>query len=175
MVQSPNLLHREPKQNNPTFQHRSRSPQRSPPKPHLLPSRSLPRTLTHIIIGTSPFPLGPLLLGIQDEAQDIKGEFREIHAHLPEGAFGLVAQDMGALAPEAGDGFADGVVVAGGMGVDVAGVGEFGGGGGVDEVDFGVGEGFEGLRVVDGTVVLVNFRLSAFLVYTWTHTDWITC
>lgn len=31
------------------------------------------------------------------------------------------------------------------MAVDVAGVGKFGGGGGGDEVDFGVREGFEGL------------------------------
>lgn len=138
MAQSPN-------RNNQHFSVDPGSPHSDPTKTSL-PSRPLPRTLTHIVIGTpSPFPLRPLLLGIQDEAQDIKRELREIHAHLPEGAFGLVAQDMGALAPEAGDGFADGVVVAGGVGVDVAGVGEFGGGGGVDEVDFGVGEGFEGL------------------------------
>lgn len=31
------------------------------------------------------------------------------------------------------------------MAVDVAGVGEFGGGGGGHQVDLGVGEGFEGL------------------------------
>lgn len=49
---------------------------------------------------------------------------------------------VGALAPEGGDGAADRAVGAGGVGVDVAGVGEFGAGGGGDEVDFRVGEGF---------------------------------
>ena len=58
-----------------------------------------------------------------------------------------MAQNVRTLAPEAGDGFADGVVVTGGVGVDVAGVVEFGGRGGVDEVDFGVGERFEGLCI----------------------------
>ena len=60
-----------------------------------------------------------------------------------------MAQNMRALAPEAGDRFADGVVGASGMRIDVAGVGEFGGGGGIDEVDFGVGQGFEGLLQYD--------------------------
>lgn len=109
-----------------------------------LPPRPLPRTLSHILVGSpSTLSLRPLLLSIQHKAQDIKGELREIHAHLAESAFGLMAQNMGALAPEAGDGFADGVVVAGGVRVDVAGVVEFGGGGRVDEVNFRVGEGFE--------------------------------
>ena len=52
---------------------------------------------------------------------------------------------MRALAPEGGDGFADREVGFEGVLVDVAGVGDFGDGGGGDEVDFGVGEGFEGL------------------------------
>lgn len=62
---------------------------------------------------------------------------------MAESTFGLMAQNVRTLAPETGDGFADGVVVTGGVGVDVAGVVEFGGRGGVDEVDFGVGERFE--------------------------------
>ena len=56
-----------------------------------------------------------------------------------------MAQDMGALTPEAGDGFADSEVGAGGVGVYVAGVGDFGESGGGDEVDFGMGEGFQRL------------------------------
>lgn len=51
---------------------------------------------------------------------------------------------MAPLAPEAGHRFPDRDVLPGGVGVDVAGVGELGGGGGGDEVDLGVGEGLEG-------------------------------
>ena len=50
---------------------------------------------------------------------------------------------MAPLPPEAGHRFADRGIVAVSVTVDVAGVDEFGGGGGADEVDFGVGEGFE--------------------------------
>ena len=50
---------------------------------------------------------------------------------------------MAALPPEAGDGFPDRVVVGRRVAVDVAGVGEFGEGGGGDEVDFRMGEVFE--------------------------------
>ena len=52
-------------------------------------------------------------------------------------------QHVTALTPEAGDGLADGEVGAGGVGVHVAGVCDFGEGGGGDEVDLGVREGFE--------------------------------
>lgn len=59
-----------------------------------------------------------------------------------------MAQDVGTLAPEAGHGLADGEVGARGVGVDVAGVGDLREGGRGDEVDFGVGEGFEELGFV---------------------------
>lgn len=58
-----------------------------------------------------------------------------------------MAQDMGALAPEAGHGFADSEIRASGVGVDVTSVGDFGQGGRGDQMDLGVGKGFEGLRV----------------------------
>lgn len=51
-------------------------------------------------------------------------------------------QHVRALAPEGGHGSADRGVGARGVAVDVACVGELCGGGGGDEVDFGVGEGF---------------------------------
>ena len=54
-----------------------------------------------------------------------------------------MAQDVGALAPEAGNGLADCRVCAGSVRVDVAGVCDFGKGGRGDEVDFAMGEGFE--------------------------------
>ena len=53
-------------------------------------------------------------------------------------------QHVAPLAPEARDGLADGDVLAARVAVDVAGVRELGDGGGGDEVDLGVGEGFEG-------------------------------
>lgn len=108
----------------------------------LLPPRSLPRALPDLIV---PPPLRPFLLGIQHEAEHIEGELRVLEAHVAEAALGLVAQDVGALAPEAGHGFADGEVGARGVGVDVAGVGNLREGGRGDEVDFGVGEGFKEL------------------------------
>lgn len=108
----------------------------------LRPSSPLPRALPHLVI---PSPLRPPLLRVQNKTEHIKRELRELQAHVSEAALRLVAQDMGALPPEAGDGFADGEVGARGVGVDVAGVGDLGEGGGGDEVDFGVGERFEGL------------------------------
>lgn len=72
---------------------------------------------------------------------------------------------MGALAPEAGDGFADREVGPVGVGVDVAGVGEFGGRGRVDEVDFGVGEGFQGLRVSPVALCGQLLSLSLFSIH----------
>ena len=50
---------------------------------------------------------------------------------------------MTPLSPKRRDGFPDRDVLAVRVPVDVAGVGEFGDGGGGDEVDFGVGEGFQ--------------------------------
>lgn len=114
------------------------------PIPHTLSPRPLPRTL-RLLIASTPLPLGPNppLLSIQDETEHIERELGILETHLAETALGLVPQHVRALAPEGGDGPADGVVRAGGVAVDVAGVGEFRGGGGGDEVDFGVGEGFE--------------------------------
>lgn len=108
----------------------------------LLPPRTLPRALPHLLV---PSPLRPLLFGVQHEAQHVEGELRVLEAHVAEAALGFVAQDVGALAPEAGHGLADGEVSARGVGVDVAGVGDLGQGGRGDEVDFGVREGFEEL------------------------------
>ena len=52
-------------------------------------------------------------------------------------------QHVAALAPEGRDRFPDRGVRPGGVGVDVAGVGELGDGGGGDEVDLRVGEVLE--------------------------------
>lgn len=52
---------------------------------------------------------------------------------------------MGPRGPEAGDGGADFRVVAGGVGVGVAGVGDLAAGGRVDAVDLGLGEDAEGV------------------------------
>lgn len=54
---------------------------------------------------------------------------------------------MGASGPEGGDGLAEGGIVAEGVGVDVAGVGDFAAGSGGGAVDFGVGQGFQCLVV----------------------------
>ncbi len=54
-------------------------------------------------------------------------------------------QHMRPLTPERCHRFTDSAIRGRRVAVDVAGVGEFGGGGGGDEVDFGVREGFEGL------------------------------
>lgn len=112
-------------------------------KPLLAPG-SLPRALADLLI---PSPLRPSLLGVQNKAQHIKRKLRELETHVAEGTLGLVAQDVRALAPEAGDGFSDREVGARGVLVDIAGVCDFGKGGGGDEVDLAVGEGFEGLCI----------------------------
>ena len=89
-----------------------------------------------------PPRLHPLLLGIQHEAKHIERKLRVLETHVAETALGLVAQHVRALAPEGGHGSPDRGVCSCCMAVDVARVGEFGGGGGGDQVDFGVGEGF---------------------------------
>ena len=84
----------------------------------------------------------PPLLGIEHEAEHIKRKLRVLEANLAEAALGLVPQHMRALAPEGGHRPADRAVRARRVAVDVARVGEFCAGGGCDEVDFRVGEGF---------------------------------
>ena len=107
-----------------------------------LPPRPLPRTLRlPLTIRLLPH-LHPLLLGIKHKAQHIERKLRVLETHLAETALGLVPQHVRALAPEGGHGPSDRGVATGRVTVDVARVGEFGAGGGGDEVDFGVGEGF---------------------------------
>ena len=69
---------------------------------------------------------------------------------------------MRALAPEGGHGPPDRGVCARGVAVDVARVGEFGRGGGGDQVDFGVGEGFQGLGFCGGRLDGVRLRDSGW-------------
>lgn len=116
-----------------------------PASPPPLSPRPLPRTLRlPLTIRLLP-RLHPLLLSIQHETKHIERKLRVLETHFAETALGLVPQHVRALAPEGGHGSPDGGVGARRVAVDVARVGEFRGGGGGDEVDFGVGEGFEGL------------------------------
>ena len=108
--------------------------------PHLSP-RPLPRALRLLV--PLPLRLDPPLLRIQHEAQHIERKLRVLETHLTETALRLMPQHVRTLAPERGHRPADRVVGARRVAVDVAGVGELCGGGGGDEVDFGVGEGFE--------------------------------
>lgn len=116
-----------------------------PPRP-LPRTPRLPRPAVPILPPHSrdlPPPLLPLLLGVEHEAEDVEGELRELEAHGAEAALGLVAEDVAALAPEAGDGLPDRGVVAARVPVDVAGVRELGDGGRGHEVDLGVRERLE--------------------------------
>nr|POE59773.1 hypothetical protein CFP56_78990 [Quercus suber] len=61
---------------------------------------------------TAPF------LRIQHQAQDVKGELRELQAHALELLFGFVAQNVGPRRPELRDGFPDVPVLRGGFFVD---------------------------------------------------------
>jgi hypothetical protein len=99
------------------------------------------------------FLLSALLLSVEHQAKDVEAELGELEAHLTELVLGLVAQDVGAVGPECGDGLADDRVFARGVCVDEAGVGDLAFGVGVYAVDFGVREGFEFLARGEGGLV----------------------
>ena len=110
-----------------------------------LPPSPLPRTpLSPVPFIRLPPPLLPLLLGIQHETQHIKRKLGILQAHLPERPLRLVPQHVTPLAPETGHRFPNRHVVPPRVAVHVPRVRQLGDGGRGDEVDFGVGERFEG-------------------------------
>ncbi|KAI6876571.1 hypothetical protein KC338_g32 [Hortaea werneckii] len=109
------------------------------------PTNPLPLPPTPTTRGLLPHT--PLLLGVEDEGQDIEPKLRELETHALELLLGLVAQDMGARGPEGGDGFPDGLVLGRRLLVHEASVGDLALGGGLGEVDLLVGEGGEGGEV----------------------------
>ncbi len=95
------------------------------------------------VVRLSP-PL-PLLLDVQHEAQHIEREFGILETHGPETALGFMPQHVGALPPERRHRLADGQVVRRGVAVHVTRVSNLGDGGGRDQMDLGMRQGFQAL------------------------------
>lgn len=82
-----------------------------------------------------------LELVVQDAGENVVSELRVFQAQRLELGLRLGAEGVGSVRPEIGDRRADGCVGIGGVGIDIAGVGDLALGCGVDAVDLGGGEG----------------------------------